>query len=266
MNKNFSLLLAAGALAAFLVSPLMAGHKNAHDDKIIYLKSGDMIIPFHGEGGGEKQLGIQSLAKDENGEVFYPPSDIYPVDLDAVPPKYPQPIGIRRMQLQVTSVVQIPALGIEDWELPGQVVIDIDFYEGDPYLLKFWPSTPLEYELLDPGDEGYIPQRLHGNPPLSGGVFGIHRITSTLPVSPDTMTEKYIVSTKVFSSGDLAGVVMTQVEHVVEPLFDPPEYNSTFTGFLYVPAHVDLEVVKKCAQKGKKKAKEGKKSKRRFRR
>ena len=253
MKKNFSLLIAAGALAALLVNPLMAGHKNAHDDKIIYLKSGAMIIPLHGEGGGENVLGFQSLAEDEDGQFFYPPSDVYPEG---------NPIGIRRMQLQVTAVVQIPALGIEDWVIPSQAVIDIDNYEGDPYLLNFWESTPLEYELLKPGEEGYIPPRLHGNPPLSGGVFGIHRITSALPVSDDTMTEKVIVETRVFSSGDLAGVVMTQVAHSIEPLKDPPPYASTFTGFLYVPAHIDLEVIKQCAKKAKKKAK----SKRWFRR
>lgn len=220
MKKYCSMLIAAGALAAFLVSPLMA---KPCGDKIIYLKSGDMIIPYHGEGGDEVLLDF--------GNAMMKDGDL---------------IGTRRMQLQVTAIVHIPALGIEDWVLPGQAVIDIDFFEGDPYLLKFWGSDPLEYELLDPEDPAYVPPPVHGEPPLSTGVFGIHRMTS------DTMTEKYITETSVFSSGPLAGVVMTHTEHVIEPLIDPPPYASTFTGFLFVPAHIDLEVVKKCAKKAKK--------------
>lgn len=224
MKTRYLQNLAAGVLAALLVSPLIAGHKNANDDKIIYLKSGDMIIPFHGEGGGEVLLNFGNAMFSEDGDL----------------------IGTRRMQLQVSSVIHIPALGIEDWLLPSQGVIDIDFFEGDPYLLKFWNAEPLEFELLDPEDPAYVPPPAHGEPPLSTGTFGIHRKTS------DTMTEKYITATSVFSNGPLAGVVMTHTEHVIEPLIDPPPYASTFTGFLFVPAHIDLEVVKKCAQKGKK--------------
>ncbi|MEZ5275026.1 MAG: hypothetical protein R3F07_01445 [Opitutaceae bacterium] len=58
------------------------------------------------------------------------------------------------------------------------------------------------------------------------------------------MTEKYITSTDVFVAGPLEGVVMTRVSHTEEPLVDPPPFTSTFTGFLYVPAHVDLEDLK----------------------
>jgi len=186
-----------------------------------------MIIPYHGEGGGEVLLDFGNPMFSEGGDL----------------------IGTRRMQLQVTAIIHIPALGIEDWVFPGQAVIDIDFFEGDPYLLKFWPSGPLEFELLDPEDPAYVPPPAHGEPRLRTGTFGIHRMTS------DTMTEKYITSTNVFSNGPLAGVVMTQTEHVIEPYIDPPPYESTFTGFLFVPAHIDLEVVKKCAKKSKKKAK-----------
>ncbi len=106
MNKNFSLLLAAGALAAFLVNPLIAGHRNAHDDKIIYLKSGDMIIPMHGEGGGEETISWGQLLADEDDiPIFYPQSDIYPEG---------QPIGLRRMLLGVTAIIQIPLFTATD--------------------------------------------------------------------------------------------------------------------------------------------------------
>jgi hypothetical protein len=238
MKKDLSLLFAVGTLTALLVNPLFAGHKNAHDDKIIYLKSGAMIIPFHGEGGDEDVVSYGEFVQDEEGNpIFYPPSDIYPEG---------NPIGLRRMLLGVAQIIQIPALGIEDWLITeGVGAIDIDFYEGDPYLLKFWTSPNLDPQLLDPDDPHYMPPPAWGEPPLMTATYGIHRMTS------DTMTEKYIVSSKVFSNGPLAGVVMTSVEHVVEPLVDPPPYQSTYTGFLYVPAHIDLEVVKKCAKEGK---------------
>jgi hypothetical protein len=232
MNRNFSLLLAAGALAAYLVNPLFAGQKTVNDDKIIYLKSGDMIIPFHGEGGDEVVVSYGTPVLDEEGNA----------------------IGLRRMLLNVAIIIHIPALGIEDWAITGTGgAVDIDFYGGDPYLLKFWTSPALDYQILDEDDPNYAPPPAHGEAPLQTSTYGIHRMTS------DTMTEKYITSSNVFSNGPLAGVVMTQVEHVVEPLVDPPAYASAFTGFLYVPAHIDLEVVKQCAKKGKK-------AKRRFRR
>lgn len=224
MKKATSLLFAAGVLVAFLANPLFAGHKNANDDKIIYLKSGDMIIPFHGEGGDEVVFSYGTPVMDEQDNM----------------------IGIRRMLMSVTAIIHVPALGIEDWVLAGTGgAIDIDFYGGDPYLLKFWVSPQLDYQILEEDDPNYVPPPAHGEAPLDTSTYGIHRMTS------DTMTEKYITSSSVFSNGPLAGVVMTQVEHVVEPLIDPPPYASTFTGFLFVPAHIDLEVVKKCAKKQK---------------
>ncbi len=39
---------------------------------------------------------------------------------------------------------------------------------------------------------------------------------------------------------------------------DPPPFLGKVRGFLLIPEHVDLEVVKKCAKKGKKKAKKAK--------
>lgn len=230
MKKNYSLLIAVGALAAFLINPLFAGHKNANDDKIIYLKSGGMIVPFHGEGGDEVLISYGTPVLDEEDNM----------------------IGLRRMLMKVSVMIHIPALGIEDWVLAGTGgTIDIDFYGGDPYLLKFWSSPHLDYQILEEVDPYYAPPPAYGEAPLDTSTFGIHRMTS------DTMTEKYITSSSVFSNGPLAGVVMTHVEHVIEPLEDPPDYASTFTGFLFVPAHIDLEVIKQCAKKQK--SKKGKK-------
>jgi hypothetical protein len=192
MNKKFSLLLAAGALAAFLVNPLIAGKQ----------KSGPMVIPINGTEDGETWYNEPTYLFDDEENL----------------------IGFRDLQIGVTTHLNIPMLGIEDWALPGYGFLDLDFHDGDPYLLKFKASGGGLF------DEGEII--------AEGSTFGFHRMTS------ETMTEKYITSTRVFVSGPLEGVVMTTVAHAIEPLVDPPDYVATFTGYLFVPAHVKLEDLK----------------------
>jgi len=201
--KKFSLILAVGGLAAFLFNPLIAGKKN----------HGPMVIPISGyEDSETPPLGPPTPVIDDMGNL----------------------IGFRDLKIGITVHIKIPLLGIKDWAIPNIGVLDLDFYDHNPYILKFAAHA-----------EGFIGEEVI----LKGSTFGLHRKTS------ETMTEKYFVSTDVFVSGPLEGVVMTRVSHLVEPYVEPPDFVTTFTGFLYVPAHVDLEVVKKCAQKGKKKAK-----------
>lgn len=189
--KKFSLILAVGALAAFLVSPLMAGKKD----------HGPMIIPISGSEDGETWLSPPTPVFDDEGNV----------------------IGLRDLKLGITAHINIPLLGVEDWTLPYVAVLDIDFYDHEPYILKFRSHG-----------EGFIGEDVV----LKGSTFGLHRKTS------ETMTEKYFVSTDVFVGGPLEGVVMTRVSHLDEPYVDPPPVVSSFTGFLYVPAHVNLEDLK----------------------
>ena len=196
MKRSSISLFAASALVALMFNPLVAGNQKSGDQR-----SGPMVIPIYGTESDEVVFGVDEYVFDGEGNL----------------------IGIRGLQLGVTQTINIPMLGIKDWVLPLFGSVDIEFGDGDPYLLRFSSHG----KAIVDGENVW----------LTGG-SGFHRMTS------ETMTEKYVTNSGVFVSGPLTGVVITTIAHTTEPLENPPEYASTFTGFLYVPAHVDLEDLK----------------------
>lgn len=103
MKKNYSLLIAVGALAAFLVSPLLAGRNGI----------GPMVIPVYGTETGETLINGGTPVFDGAGNM----------------------IGLDKVEIELDMTLNIPRLGIWGWEIVEYGAIDIRFGDGDPYIL-----------------------------------------------------------------------------------------------------------------------------------
>ncbi|MEZ5275027.1 MAG: hypothetical protein R3F07_01450 [Opitutaceae bacterium] len=110
MKRSCISLFVVGVLVALMFNPLVAGNQKSGDQR-----SGPMIIPISGTGGDEVVYGVDKYLFDDEGNL----------------------IGIRGMDIEITSIVDIPMLGIEGWVIPVRGLLDLDFYGGDPYILKF---------------------------------------------------------------------------------------------------------------------------------
>lgn len=195
MKKRYLQILAVGALAAFLVSPLMAG----------YHRHGPMIIPIYGTEGDEIVYEGPDPVFDDKGNM---------IGLNVV-------IGI-------TTTINIPMLGIRNWELPNIADIDLVFGDRDPLILKFTSTGGFQVD---------------GEVISSGQGYGTHRKTS------ETMSEKHITGSAVFTSGPLEGVYITTTSYTTEPLVGAPPFLGKMVGFMLVPEHVDLRDIRRCAKK-----------------